>query len=285
MTTLGKILIFFVLAFSLLVGALVIFDYSARTHWAAGYEELKNRYTVSEKSNKAYYDENQALLAQLAAKDKEIKDAKAKLQADLDKERDNVTDLTKKLAAEKKTNNEREATATASLEETKLRQADVDKLRTTLKAETDRNIRLVEDRNKERDRAVAAEIQFKSVNDRNQQLEVQLRDLARDLARQRSGGGAGTTPARANRNPPSESVEGLIKNTDPSGLVTITIGTDAGVTRGHTMEVFRLGPLPRYLGTIRILEASHNQAVGQPVGRMVSPPQAGDRVASRIVGG
>src|SRR5207248_39668 len=132
------------------------------------------------------------------------------------------------------------------------------------------------------DRAVAAEIQFKSVNDRNQQLESQVRDLARDLVRSRANLGAGGTTVARGKNPPPESVEGLIKSTDPTGLVTITIGTDAGVTRGHTMEVFRLGALPRYLGTIRILEATHNQAVGQPVGRMVAPPQVGDRVASRI---
>ena len=63
MTTLGKILIFFVLLFSVLVGYLVIMDFTARTHWAAGFEDLQKKYTVSEASNRAYQEENQKLAA------------------------------------------------------------------------------------------------------------------------------------------------------------------------------------------------------------------------------
>jgi hypothetical protein len=69
--------------------------------------------------------------------------------------------------------------------------------------------------------------------------------------------------------------------------MTITIGTDAGVNKGNTMEVFRIASVAsqsKYLGTIRIVEAGHNYAVGQPVGRMLAPPQTGDKVASRILG-
>ena len=65
----------------------------------------------------------------------------------------------------------------------------------------------------------------------------------------------------------------------------ISIGSDAGLTRNQTLEVFRLSPLPKYLGTIRILEVSPNEAVAQPTGRPSAPLQAGDRVASRILGG
>jgi hypothetical protein len=92
----------------------------------------------------------------------------------------------------------------------------------------------------------------------------------------------------AEKNPPPENVEGLVGSVDASGLMTLTIGSDAGLTKGHTLELFRLNPSEpsqsKYLGTVRILEAEAHQSVAQPVGRLSSPPQRGDRVASRLLG-
>ena len=104
----------------------------------------------------------------------------------------------------------------------------------------------------------------------------------------RTSGGSTTTARAGGKNPPQENVEGLVKNTDASGLMTITIGSDAGLTKGHTLELFRLNrsapTQSKYLGTVRILEADAHQAVAQPIGRLAAPPQPGDRVASRILG-
>ncbi|HEY7311021.1 MAG TPA: hypothetical protein VH643_16775 [Gemmataceae bacterium] len=91
------------------------------------------------------------------------------------------------------------------------------------------------------------------------------------------------------RNPPAENVEGLVKRVEESsGLMTIGIGSDAGLAKGHTLELFRLDAetpsKSKYLGTVRILEVKAKEAVAQPVGRLASPPKAGDRVASRILG-
>jgi hypothetical protein len=90
------------------------------------------------------------------------------------------------------------------------------------------------------------------------------------------------------KNPPPENVDGVVKSVDPSGgLVTITIGSDAGLHKGHTLEVFHLDKDPKqskYLGTIRILEVTAKEAVGQVVGRATAPLQTGDRVASKLLG-
>lgn len=92
-------------------------------------------------------------------------------------------------------------------------------------------------------------------------------------------------PART-VNPPTENVEGVVKSVDASsGLMTITIGSNAGLQKGHTLELFRLDKQPKnskYLGRIRILEVKPTEAVAQPVGRLSAPPQVGDRVSSRI---
>jgi hypothetical protein len=70
--------------------------------------------------------------------------------------------------------------------------------------------------------------------------------------------------------------------------MTITIGSDAGLTKGHTLELFRINTASptqsKYLGTIRIVEAEAHQAVAQPLGRLSAPPRPGDHVSSRILG-
>jgi hypothetical protein len=93
----------------------------------------------------------------------------------------------------------------------------------------------------------------------------------------------GEPGAASAKNPPAENVEGLIKQIDAkSGLVTITLGSDAGLAKGHTLEVFRLSPAPKYLGTIRIVEVTATQAVGRPTERTAAL-QLGDRVASQLL--
>ncbi len=86
------------------------------------------------------------------------------------------------------------------------------------------------------------------------------------------------------KNPPAGDVEGVVKSVEEKGgLVTVSLGSDAGVAKGNTLEVFRLNPA-KYLGTLRVVQVTAHEAVAQPVGRPVAPIQAGDRVASRILG-
>jgi hypothetical protein len=90
------------------------------------------------------------------------------------------------------------------------------------------------------------------------------------------------------KNPPAENVEGVVKSVDASGLVTISLGSDAGLAKGHTLELFRVNPAAstqsKYLGTVRVIESEAHQSVAQPVGRLTAPAQAGDRVTSRLLG-
>jgi hypothetical protein len=95
-------------------------------------------------------------------------------------------------------------------------------------------------------------------------------------------GGSTTKPSE--RNPPKGDVEGAVTGVDPSGLIRISIGSDAGLEKGHTLELFRLGDKPKYLGSIRILQAKAKESVAQPIGKLTEAPQNGDHVANRILG-
>jgi hypothetical protein len=80
-------------------------------------------------------------------------------------------------------------------------------------------------------------------------------------------------------------VEGKVTTTDASGLVTVSIGSDSGVRKGHVLEVYRFDPTPTYLGRLEVLESRPNEAVGRPVSRPPGHIQVGDRVANRIITG
>lgn len=288
MTIFGKILVFINLIFSLVVGALVVVVYITRTNYAAEYDKLTKRYEVSQ------YNAQQAQAARTKAEaDREnyIKEAEGRLKANEALLRTKVDDLDRlrgQVNEDRQKNEKFDAALKAAQLEVARRQEDVVKMRDTLKTEMDKNIALVKDNNQQKDTATASQLQAAALLDRNQQLEGQVQDLARDNARIKSNIAGGTiAPARSAKNPPVENVEGLIKTTDSTGLVKISIGSDAGLARGNTLEVFRLASIPsqsKYLGTIRILEVSATEAVAQPAGRIIAPLQPGDRVASRILG-
>jgi hypothetical protein len=87
----------------------------------------------------------------------------------------------------------------------------------------------------------------------------------------------------ATRDAPPEDVEGTVKKIDEkSGLIVISIGSDAGLKKGHTLEVFRLKPEAKYLGQVRIVDVAATESVAQPVGKPAGTIQVGDSAASRI---
>jgi hypothetical protein len=157
-------------------------------------------------------------------------------------------------------------------------EAEVARLRKQLALEQKRIVVLLKEQKELRDRLVAAEIAARTHRDKEHNLERQLQRLARQVARLRVRSAAAPVVV----NPPKEKVEGLIERVGDKGLVTVNVGSDAGLAVGHTLEVFRLGAAPRYLGRIRILEVKPKEAVGQVVGRPTATLEKGDRVASRI---
>lgn len=291
MTAVGKILVFLNLVFSLVVGAFVIMIYLARTHWSVEFNNLKNQNQVLQASATTYQAE--ALKAQ-QDRDTGIKKVQAELetsQKDLKAAGDTIVQLRGDLSKLQLTTTQQKALATKQSVEVDKRQEDVAKLRETLRKEQESNNALVKKNAELTDAATVAQIERRSVQDQNSRLEAQLQSMAKDLARARSSGGSAAMARAGGKNPPPENVEGLVKTVDVSSsgvLMTLTIGSDAGLTRGQTLELFRSNlnapSQSKYLGTVRILEADAKQAVAQPVGRLSDKPRRGDQVASRILG-
>jgi hypothetical protein len=99
-------------------------------------------------------------------------------------------------------------------------------------------------------------------------------------------GGAGKSSGASRtgkKNPPPHQVSGLVTQVNSTGLMRINVGSDAGLAKGHTLEVFRLKPRPLYLGMIEIIEVSGSHAVGKALGNFKDKLQVGDQVASQIL--
>jgi hypothetical protein len=132
-------------------------------------------------------------------------------------------------------------------------------------------------------RAIEAEQAKNKGNQQMKPLLEQLEEATRKLKALEAKTGRKSAPTK---NPPAQNVKGLVTAVREDGLVEVSIGTDNGIKVGHTLEVYRLKPKPEYLGTIKILDAQKNKAVGRVLkphdGARQSSIQKGDDVASRI---
>ena len=288
MTIVGKILVVLNLVFALVVGAFLTMDYATRTNWKQRYEEATRELQVMNVSSKTTTDsavgrENevkklQNLLEverQSRKNDKIVFDVeKANWKNDLkeQEERANAADLTAKTA---------QAAVARLLEENKgLAAAIQTRDKAIVKTEEDnRNLRAA---------AIANENLAKALQVRNENLLEQLMQARRDLAKLESGkSGITEVASDPNRlNPPAVFVKGQIEKVDSKdGLVEISIGSDQGLKKYNTLEVYRLNPKAEYLGTLRVVEVYNHRAVGRLIQNTFTTRKTvrtGDQVASSL---
>jgi hypothetical protein len=285
MTVVGKVLVFVNLGFSLGVAFLIMQSYTKRTDWARAYNEASAERKKAEESRNLYADQ-----AQQAIRDGNAR--VAKIDQDLIRERQEKVnhqtvrkDLESQIETLKATVAKYNTGTQGNLNEVDRLSKQADKLQQLL---VDANKRL-DDKDREREefrqRAVKAEIDNKSLISRNNDLLKVIEEKEQDIIRiKASGGRPDTVPTSlAGNNPPPADVSGRVKNYDPtSGLLTITIGSDAGLLKNHTLQVYRLEPRGDYVGVIKILEVRPNEAVGKFINKPRTPVQVNDKVANKI---
>jgi hypothetical protein len=77
-------------------------------------------------------------------------------------------------------------------------------------------------------------------------------------------------------------VDGVVTAVRNSNLVEVSMGTDEGIRRGHTLDIYRA--TGAYLGRLRVIETSPDRAVGRIVPEFLQGViRKGDRVASRLL--
>jgi len=278
---------FLVLVFSTVVLVMSLYVHSIWSEQRAEFDKLQKNYDVLNASRKAIEEESKANKNQSNKTRIEAKGKDQRIDL-LTKELTDKDALVKNIQAEMKKEIDRfNQSIEAAKAEADSRQKQFELLSDTLKKEQSANIELAKQRDDMRQREVAAQIEAKNLRDRFVQMEKQLRDVTKQLETAK----VSTTPAgtrlASKDNPPPEHVEGVIKAADPSGLLRLSIGADQGLQRGHTLQVFRLNLQSpgesKYLGSIRVLEVSNHESVGEPVRALADRAKPGDRVASKIL--
>ncbi len=270
-----------------ILGNLTVMLFASSSQWVAQNKTLLNQRNAASASAGQFQDEVERMRAE-AKNEKAALDARvAKLDQDIKNQTALTEGLERQLSDEKQKVLVAESTSRQAIVDAKLRQADNDRMIGVVKERDGQIQNLVLSNKKEREDRLNAEIAMKSAVIRAQAMEERLRDAVMEIAKQKNqASGTTTTSAKSNGpNPPAENVEGLVSDADKSGLVEITIGSDAGLKEGNTMEAYRIAAVPsqsQYLGMIRIKKVFPNKAVAEPVGRMAAPLQRGDHVASRL---
>jgi hypothetical protein len=282
MTTMGKILVFINLLFSLVTGALIIMVFITRTHWAAGYADV-SRQLQKEQAN---YLNLQQAKNDLEANDKrdltiaqdKVKAMEKELQQ---KDLERVDALNKKNKAEQE-RDQAEATVKRTTAVAEAMKVEIKSLDDRL-ADQQQTILKLGLQNKEyKSESITAKTNLQTTLDRNKVLLEKLVETTRQLTIAQ-----GEQAAKAGRdapNPPPDDIRGRVMITDDAnGWITINLGSDSGLNKGNTLEVYRLKPRPTYVGTMRIFEVRPHEAVGKLMGTGPrARVQKDDEVASKI---
>jgi chromosome segregation ATPase len=287
MNTLGKILAVVNLVLSVLVAAFIVNAYVARTNWHAAFEDQRKNAAVLLADRDAYVEETVKLREALATEKVEVAKSTQEMEAAKADLKKHDADWAQKLDALTRQAHQLQGGMTSSGVELDHRQKEVNYLKGLLAERDDKLKNMAVQVENNRQRAVESELAAKSEQHRNEMLLTEnerLNNLAKSLQHGELAGGPGADRNLPHRNPPAEDVHGLIKALDPqSGLVTLSIGSDVGLSKGNTLEVFRLKPEAAYLGQIEILAVRPDESVGKPIVRTRGALQVGDRVASSIL--
>lgn len=283
MNTIGKILVGINLLFSVVVTAFVLMLFTTQAHYQKGYKDVLAQYVGEHKAHEATITQSNKTITKLnddlvqVTKDKDASVAEAKAAK-------GEADDAKKLAAEEQKKRAASDSRNTQLDtQVKNLVVEVNKKDELLAGQL-KTIGELEDKTKKAsEQMVKYKIAADSALARNDQLVTQLEKVLKELGDLRND--RAVKSGTLVNNPPPDDVKGTIKAADAqSGLVTINLGSDSGLSKGNTLHVYRTSPRPTYVGVLRVVDVRPNEAVGKlTTSSRPGAIQVGDEVASKIL--
>lgn len=281
MTFVGKILVFVIMAFSLLFLGISTVVFSTSKNWKTATEEQKKK--VGELTKKLSDAE-----AGVAAAKKELEAAKTNydtLTKQLNQQIQSIENDNTRAQAQITAARGEVATAAANaktaLDEAEARRKETELLRAQ-KSAVEKQANEFKLRQAElNDRIRELERVLETATKNNSDLRERVAKFS-SLLRER-GLSDDISQIKGLESPPP--VVGEVKRIDPSNRrVEITIGSDDGLVPGHELFLFRTKPRPEYIGKITIIAVDPDQAVGRVNGTTYQGKkiQEGDIVSSTI---
>lgn len=270
MTIIGKILTFLIFVFSLLfLGFAIVInntnkDPRTKQSWYETVLDLRKGIQNYREDLKAKEEENTSLKSQLNTSMQELAAVRARNKTEID-------ELTSKVAAMENVKDQ----AVTKLQQSQVLIATI---QTDIEKKTKENLDL-SDRIKQLDikiaglnqevttqknQRIAAQIERDTLKGRLNENERELARLAQELEQSRDQKLAQQSPgSQVIPSPPPVDVQGKVTGVDlDKGLVSINKGSDHGLAKAHTMNVYRLGPKAEWVCMIRIIQVSDHEAVG-----------------------
>src|SRR5689334_6433932 len=167
MTLLGKILVFVILVLAVAQAALHVMFHVTQTNWKDSYTKLDAQYKVLAAEVQATEAERDQVRDESAKGVQKAENDVAVVKKELEDAQTNYKTLKAQYEAEKDKVTKADTTVASSASDISRREEEVKRLEDTVKANNDRIKELVDTGNQLRDRAVAAEIESKSLKDRN----------------------------------------------------------------------------------------------------------------------
>jgi hypothetical protein len=281
MTFVGKILVITIMAFSLLFLGISSVVFTTSKNWMAAtqverkkVDELKKKVqdaqAISEASKKSLEDAKVAFAAEIQT----IKNTVASLQADHER------DL-QQIMAERGQNAAHVQAAKSALDEVEAKRQQTNMLRTDLSAAEKQ--------------ANEFKLHQTELNDRIRDLERTLDTATKNNADLRERVAKFSTLLRTNglsddisqikglESPPP--VVGEVTRIDATNRrVELSIGSDDGLVTGHELYIFRTVPRPEYIGKVSIVAVEPDRAVAKVIGNTYQGKKIkeGDIVSSTI---
>ncbi len=289
MNLIGKILTVVIFILSIIFMTMVLAVYATHTNWrnmvmnpsdkvtAAKPLGLKFKYEDEQKRNQELKDQLDKL------NEEKTRELEAKVQAltKLENENSLMKDLIKKLEQSIKEADDSQRKAVAAMQATQKESAvfrgEVESLRSEAEkalADRDAHFREVVKITDEMHQMLNEMTELKN---RNTTLSADLakaREVLRHFDLSENTDISGSPPR----------VEGLVNAVLGGGLAEITIGSDSGLRKGHTLDIYRVAPTGnKYVGRIEVLKTAPDKSVCKILPSFQqSEVQKGDRVASKI---
>jgi hypothetical protein len=281
MTTVGKILVLFIMAFSLILSAISTVVFTTSKNWKTATEAERKK--VSE-ANAKLADQK----AKTEAAEKELEAAKAAYEAKEKQQLDRIKSIedANKLALEQATTAkgqvaDAQRNAKVALDEAEARRKETLLLReqksAVEKQGNEFKLHTAELNDKIRELERAMETATKNNNDLRERVAkystyLRSQGLPDDVSQM-----------KGIESPPP--VVGEVKRVEPTNRkFEATIGSNDGLVPGHELYVFRQTPRPEFIGTAQVLSVDPNQSVLQIKGTTYQGKKIreGDIVSSTI---
>jgi chromosome segregation ATPase len=295
MTTLGKILVFLVFIAALAMGGLMVFVSKTAPNWKTATDERDEHIKII-RAMREQEAASRQLLVQENEKLKQLLDSKVidtnGLVARLKVE---IADKEKQIQSAREQMSKSDLLAKQAQTEAARLQQELEYTQNTVKERETTIVKLQDTVTQANNAKQAAENNSATAAARLQSLYDQVNVKDRQLAELTKKNQPTATLASNNvviyasyTNPPQSYVIGQIASVDDNDktLVKITIGSDSGIRKDNTLEVYRLTPKGEYLGRLLIVDTDFHHAIGRLLRQpgLSAPPalRPGDEVATTI---